>query len=187
MRHSTLYNGTFPVCPQQRTWAYKCHIIVVVLRLRVQKLTPAELRLFAMQCGKTISSLRMWRLHFSLSYVGQVCIIKRLSSKVWTTYLRYIYTAKLQLNKPNACDKETPFLDFNIQVVDDNIHTSVYDKCDDFGYPSKIEKVPRVLICYIIRLGKVIVLRHISDYGYIRHPFSRLLRHAGDTEDAFST
>ena len=54
-RSFTLYNnGTFPVCPQQRTGACKCHIIVVVLTLRVQKLTPAELRLFATQCGITI-------------------------------------------------------------------------------------------------------------------------------------
>ena len=29
-------------------------------------------------------------------------------------------------------------------------------------------------------LGKVIVLRRISDYGYITVPFSRLLRHAGE-------
>ena len=35
--------------------------------------------------------------------------------------------------------------------------------------------------------GQVIVLRRISDYGYITAPFSRLLRHAGDTEDVFST
>ena len=54
-QHFTLYNGTWSVCPQQRTGACKYHVIVVVLRLRVQKLTPAELRLFAMQFGKTIS------------------------------------------------------------------------------------------------------------------------------------
>ena len=56
-RHFTLYNGIFPVCPRQRTGACKCHVIVVVLRLRVQKLTPAELRLFATQCGKNITML----------------------------------------------------------------------------------------------------------------------------------
>ena len=46
-----------------------------------------------------------------------------------------IYPAELQLNKANACDKETPFLDLNIKVVDDDFHTSVYDKRDDFGFP----------------------------------------------------
>ena len=55
-RYFTLYNGTFPVCPQQCTGACKCHVIVVVFRLRVQKLTPTELRLFATQCGITIIS-----------------------------------------------------------------------------------------------------------------------------------
>ena len=53
-RPFTLYNGTFPVCPQQRTGACKCHVIVVVFRLRVQKFTPAVLRLFATQRGITI-------------------------------------------------------------------------------------------------------------------------------------
>ena len=46
-----------------------------------------------------------------------------------------IYPEELQLNKANACDKETPFLDLNIKVNDDDIHKSVYDKRDDFGFP----------------------------------------------------
>ena len=41
-----------------------------------------------------------------------------------------IYLAELHLNNAN----ETPFLDLNIKVVDDDIHTSVYDKRDDFGF-----------------------------------------------------
>ena len=44
--HFTLYNGTVPVYPQQRTGACKCHVIAAVLRLRLQKLTPAELQPF---------------------------------------------------------------------------------------------------------------------------------------------
>ena len=35
----------------------------------------------------------------------------------------------------NTSDKETSFLDLNIKVVSSNIHTSVYDKRDDFGFP----------------------------------------------------
>ena len=46
-----------------------------------------------------------------------------------------IYPRKLQLNKANASDKETSFLDLNIKVIGNNIHTSVYDKRDDFGFP----------------------------------------------------
>ena len=46
-----------------------------------------------------------------------------------------IYPRELQLNKANTSDKETSFLDLNIKVVGSNIHTSVYDKRDDFGYP----------------------------------------------------
>ena len=46
-----------------------------------------------------------------------------------------IYPAELQLNKANTSDKETSFLDLNIKVIGSDIHTSVYDKRDDFGFP----------------------------------------------------
>ena len=50
-------------------------------------------------------------------------------------YASYTYPAELQLNQANACDKEISFLDLDIKVVDDDIHTNVYDKRDDFGFP----------------------------------------------------
>ena len=46
-----------------------------------------------------------------------------------------IYPAEFQLNKANTSDKETSFLDLNIKVIGSDIHTSVYDKRDDFGFP----------------------------------------------------
>ena len=46
-----------------------------------------------------------------------------------------IYQAELHLNKANTSDKETSFLDININVIGIDIHTSVYDKRDDFGFP----------------------------------------------------
>ena len=46
-----------------------------------------------------------------------------------------IYPRELQLNKENTSDKETSFLDLNIKVIGNDIHTSVYDKRDDFGFP----------------------------------------------------
>ena len=45
------------------------------------------------------------------------------------------YPRELQLNKANTSDKVTSFLDFNIKVISNDIHTSVYDKRDDFGFP----------------------------------------------------
>ena len=50
-------------------------------------------------------------------------------------YIPDIYPAELQLNKTNTSDKETSFLDLNIKVIGSDIHTSVYDKRDDFGFP----------------------------------------------------
>ena len=46
-----------------------------------------------------------------------------------------IYPAELQLIKANTSDKETSFFDLNIKVIGSDIHTSVYDKRDDFGFP----------------------------------------------------
>ena len=50
-------------------------------------------------------------------------------------YIPDIYPAELQLNKANSSDKQTSFLDLNIKVIGSDIHTSVYDKRDDFGFP----------------------------------------------------
>ena len=46
-----------------------------------------------------------------------------------------IYPTELQLNKAITSDKETSFLDLNIKVVGSDVHISVYDKRDDFGFP----------------------------------------------------
>ena len=48
---------------------------------------------------------------------------------------KHVYPRELQLNKANTSDKETSFLDLNIKVIGNDIHTSVYDKHDDFGFP----------------------------------------------------
>ena len=39
------------------------------------------------------------------------------------------------MNKAITSDKETSFLDLNTKVVGSDVHTSVYDKRDDFGFP----------------------------------------------------
>ena len=46
-----------------------------------------------------------------------------------------IYPSELKLTKANNSNKQAPFLDLNIRVIDDRIHTSIYDKRDDFGFP----------------------------------------------------
>ena len=45
-----------------------------------------------------------------------------------------IYQRELKLNKAHTSDKETSFLDWNIKIICNNIHTSVYDKRDDFDF-----------------------------------------------------
>ena len=46
-----------------------------------------------------------------------------------------IYPTELQLNKAKTTDKETSFLDLNIKVIGSDVHTSVYDNRNDFGFP----------------------------------------------------
>ena len=46
-----------------------------------------------------------------------------------------IYQAELQCNKANTSDKESSFLDLNTKVIGSDIHTSVYDQRDAFGFP----------------------------------------------------
>ena len=46
-----------------------------------------------------------------------------------------IYPTELQLKKANTSDKETSFLDLNIKVIGSDVHTRVYDKRDEFGFP----------------------------------------------------
>ena len=48
-----------------------------------------------------------------------------------------IYPRELQLNKVNISDKEISFLDLNMNKgIGSNIHTSAYDKREDFGWIS---------------------------------------------------
>ena len=46
-----------------------------------------------------------------------------------------LYPAELQLNKANTSDKQTSFFDLNLKVIGSDIHSTVYDKRDDFGFP----------------------------------------------------
>ena len=57
------------------------------------------------------------------------------NNPAFSAHIPDIYPRELQLNKANTSDTETSFLDLNIKVIGSNIHTSVYDKCDDFGFP----------------------------------------------------
>ena len=47
----------------------------------------------------------------------------------------YISKGNYSWTKANTSDKETSFLDLNIKVIGSDVHTSVYDKRDDFGFP----------------------------------------------------
>ena len=71
-----------------------------------------------------------------------------------------IYSTELQLNKAITSDKETSFLDLNIKVVGSDVHTSVYDKRDDFGFPIAnfpwfSGDVPR-LPSYVVYISKLV-------------------------------
>ena len=45
-----------------------------------------------------------------------------------------IYPAELQLNKANASDTETAFLDLHLSIHNDKGSTKIYDQRDDFNF-----------------------------------------------------
>ena len=65
-------------------------------------------------------------------YLGDIFTI---DNPEFEKHIPDIYPTELQLNKANTSDKETSFLDLNIKVIGSNVHTSVYYKRDDFGFP----------------------------------------------------
>ena len=85
-----------------------------------------------------------------------------------------IYPTELQLNKAITSDKETSFLDLNIKVVGSDVHTSVYDKRDDFGFPIVnfpwfSGDVPR-LPSYVVYISQLVRFARsctsVSDYPF---------------------
>ena len=65
-------------------------------------------------------------------YLDDIFTIDNLEFK---KHIPDIYPAELQLNEAKTSDKETSFSDLNIKVIGSDIHTIVYDKRDDFGFP----------------------------------------------------
>ena len=78
-----------------------------------------------------------------------------------------IYPRELQLNKENTSDKETSFMGLNAKVIGNNIHTSVYDKGDDFGFP--IVNFPWLKL---ISLGWVVIIldSHYTIFTFLSYP-----------------
>ena len=85
-----------------------------------------------------------------------------------------VYPTELQLNKVITSDKEISLLDLDIKVVGSYVHTSVYDKRNDFGFPIVIfpwfsGDVPRlpfyvVYISQLVRFAKCCT--SVSDYPF---------------------
>ena len=85
-----------------------------------------------------------------------------------------IFPTELQLNKAITSDKETSFLDLNIKVVGSDVHISVYDKRDDFGFPivnfpwfsGDIPRLPSyvVYISQLVRFARCCT--SVSDYPF---------------------
>ena len=85
-----------------------------------------------------------------------------------------IYPTELQLNKAITSDKDISFLDLDIKVVGRDVHTSVYDKRDDFGFPIVnfpwfSGDVPR-LPSYVVNISQLVrfarCCHSVSDYPF---------------------
>ena len=47
---------------------------------------------------------------------------------------KHIHPSKLQLNKANSSDTETPFLDLHLTISEDLVSSKICDKRDDFDF-----------------------------------------------------
>ena len=54
--------------------------------------------------------------------------------EIWEIYSRYI-SSRTSVKQSEHFRKKRNFLDLNIKVIGSDVHTSVYDKRDDFGFP----------------------------------------------------
>ena len=72
-------------------------------------------------------------------YIDDIFII---DNPAFAEHIPDIYPSELQLNKANTSDTEISFLDLNIKVFGSNIHTSVYDKRDDFVFTILVVNFP---------------------------------------------
>ena len=91
-----------------------------------------------------------------------------------------IYPTELQLNKVNASDTESAFLDINLSINNDNVSTKIYDKRDesDFdivNFPFLDGDVPRrpsygVYTCISQLSDFARASSHVSDF-YSRNKF----------------
>ena len=90
--------------------------------------------------------LTFTNLNVMTSYICSTILLDILTifSPSITLNLRNILLMNIQLDfswiKQILQTKKFLFLDLNIKVIGSEIHTSVYDKCDDFGFP--------ILICH---------------------------------------
>ena len=66
-------------------------------------------------------------------YLDDICTIDNPAFE--NSNIPDIYPAELQLNKANTSNKEISVLDLSIKVIGSDIHTSVFDKRDEFGSP----------------------------------------------------
>ena len=75
-------------------------------------------------------------------------------------HIQDIYPRELKLNKASDSNTETQFLNLNIQITNNDIHTSIYDKREDFGFlivnfPWLDGDVPR-LPSYVIYISQLV-------------------------------
>ena len=85
-----------------------------------------------LQKSKQFDLIHVYKFNDTSRYLDDIFTI---DNPEFAEHIPAIVPRELQLNRANASDKETSFLDLNIKVVGSNIHTRVYDKRNDFGFP----------------------------------------------------
>lgn len=99
--------------------------------------------------------------------------ILNIDNPYFSTSYKDIYPKELQLNKANTSNTNTPFLDLDINISNEIIHTKIYDKRDDFNFeivnfPFLDGDVPRapsygIYISQLVRYARAST--HVIDFN----------------------
>ena len=65
-------------------------------------------------------------------YLDDLLIIE---SPEFEKHIPNVYPTEFHVNKTNSSDQESTLLDFNMKVIGIEVHTSVYYKRTNFGFP----------------------------------------------------
>lgn len=82
--------------------------------------------------------------------------LNAMNDNIFLENIHNIYPPELELKKENINESEATFLDLHIKIQNNEYHTCLYDKRDDFGFdivrmPFKSSNIPSNIFFNLLR------------------------------------